>query len=270
MKKHLVATALLTTFFTACNIYEFMDTPSGDAQVLAKARACFDEGDFNCARDYYGKLSSAQNDVRLMEDTLAGLAQDGLFLMSDFISSLGSGNGSGASITTMVNTLAARGKTATSLRESLRQKYNQASAITQTDLRAFTQFIVAYTLFSQVLAQVAGVDAVLSGNDLALVGNSCKTLSGAACATTPNDCDAPTGIGVDMSSNNATLSSSSGWDDDANIAHVTETVSAMSSAISALTNSQSGIFNAISVLNTDIGIAGENCKRQVLIQALFP
>ena len=49
------------------NIFDPLDSPSGEAQLLSAARACFDDGDFACAREFYGKLGSN-------EDAIAELA----------------------------------------------------------------------------------------------------------------------------------------------------------------------------------------------------
>jgi hypothetical protein len=59
---------------SGCNVFSVLDSPSGDAQLISAARACFDQGDFACARDNYSKLSDSSADIRASEEAFLALA----------------------------------------------------------------------------------------------------------------------------------------------------------------------------------------------------
>ncbi|MBI3534419.1 MAG: hypothetical protein HY072_02890, partial [Deltaproteobacteria bacterium] len=57
--RNLVSLLLFCSMFlVSCpNVFDPIDNPSGDAQLLSAARACFDKGDLACAKDNYGKIT---------------------------------------------------------------------------------------------------------------------------------------------------------------------------------------------------------------------
>src|SRR4051794_31520633 len=84
---------------SGCNFFSPLDKPSGDEQLLAAARACFDHGDYECASKYYGELSSSASDQAVSETAFELLAQSGA-TSSVFIKAVLDGDGNGGKIVT--------------------------------------------------------------------------------------------------------------------------------------------------------------------------
>ena len=76
-QKAFLALSAVAVTLAGCNLYATLDKPSGDLQILSRARACFDKADFACAREYYAKLSSSYDDVRASEEAFMILAENG-------------------------------------------------------------------------------------------------------------------------------------------------------------------------------------------------
>src|SRR5262245_33958624 len=91
---------LIFFLFSGCfNLFSFIDSPQGDAQLISAARACFDRGDYPCALQYYQQVSASQADTARSEEALIILAQNGVG-MSAFISAYGNSSSSGGQFIT--------------------------------------------------------------------------------------------------------------------------------------------------------------------------
>jgi len=135
--------------FSSCNVFEFLDSPSDDSQILSKARGCFDEGDIDCAREYYEQLGDS-SDAANSELAVAILYELGID-MGVFLVAFGDG-GSGRSLTVLANRLLDGSVDATS-RATVYSAYQRVEAIENSNLRGLTRFITAATFTAHVLAE---------------------------------------------------------------------------------------------------------------------
>src|SRR5688572_5467951 len=54
----LAASAAIAGTFACVNVFDPIDNPGGEAQLLSAARAAFDKGDIATARELYGKVGN--------------------------------------------------------------------------------------------------------------------------------------------------------------------------------------------------------------------
>jgi len=185
----LMGLAVLTLSSASCNIFEFMDSPSGDAQILEKARGCFDSGDVDCARQYYGKLSNSQADIKNSELAFVQAFDVGIG-MADFMAAFGDGGG-GKGLGILANRLV--GKVDATTRSDLYTKaYANVALITDPALKGLTRFVVATVFAAHVLAENAGTDGKFDDTDLNAVPAGCTAVNcaigpPAQCASTTAD-----------------------------------------------------------------------------------
>ncbi len=174
---------------SACNLTGFMDTPSGDIQLLDAARACLDRADYDCALEYYQQIS-VESDQKVSELSLTNLANANLFKMSDLIESLGSGTGGINSFAFMAETLASRGKTTGADRAIIQKAYADAStSINEPTLRAYIQFVASMAMMNQVLASAVGTDGQLTAADIASDPVACRNSNCGVGGGNDTDCD---------------------------------------------------------------------------------
>ncbi|HTL10840.1 MAG TPA: hypothetical protein VL588_00030 [Bdellovibrionota bacterium] len=185
MKRYasLMGLAVLTLSSASCNIFEFMDSPSGEAQILEKARGCFDAGDVDCARQYYAKLSNSQSDVKLSELAFVEAFDVGIG-MADFMAAFGDGGG-GKGLGIMANRLA--GKVDSASRQKLYDAYTTVASINDTTLKGLTRFVVATVFAAHILAESSGGDGTFDQTDLAASPAACIA-AGVGCAGNPASC----------------------------------------------------------------------------------
>lgn len=169
----------------ACNAFDSLDTPTNDDQILSAARACFDEGDLECARGWYQKLSSSESDVRASEEAFLTLDQSGAG-MSVFIGAVGEGSNGGGSLTALANRLSSGAGEARRL--AIYTAYKRVAEINNAELRGFVRFVTGFALAASVLAEVTGANGSLEKSDLVQTPSACANL--ATCAA---DCTATTG-----------------------------------------------------------------------------
>lgn len=169
----LASAAALTV--SGCNMFGFMDSPSGDAQLISAARACLNRGDYACALSNYQKVSSAQSDVALSEQAMVVFDQQGAS-MSSFIgmSSESTGGGGISKLAEGMTSGAGQAK-----RMAIYNAYKSADTITDTDLKNFVKFLGATALSAEILAEAAGADGILAKTDI--VQNASCTAAGGAC-----------------------------------------------------------------------------------------
>lgn len=173
----LLAVLGLAAGAAACNVFDPLDTPTSDEQIVSKARACFDAGDLDCAREWYGKLSNGYADIRNSEEAFVILHENGI-TMPVFINAVTGGQGGGG-LTKLANSFSWRaGETR---RLALYEAYKKVPYILQPQLRGLTRFVTAYALAAEILAEDAGTDYSLQKDDLVSSSASCSCT---ACACT--------------------------------------------------------------------------------------
>ncbi len=180
-----VAAAGISLLATGClNIYSPVDAPSGDAQLLSAARACFDRGDYSCAQSNYQKLSSSYSDITSNEQAMATLDQNGVG-MSAFLTFVGNG-ANGRGLTAMAESIAP-GSTAkrSAIYGALVQSGFKNGTTGRTQLQYFTQFMTGLALAAELLAEGQGSNSQLLKSLIVNTPSSCTT-SGCAsgCAHT--------------------------------------------------------------------------------------
>ncbi len=259
---------------SSCNLMGFMDKPSGDVQLLEAGRACLDKGDFTCARDYYQALSNSYADVKISESSLATLGENNIFFMADLFSALGSGTGNATTLITLAETAYARNKFDATSRTTIQTLYGNEASISDSTLKAYSQLITSLAMISNLLANGITSGGKLTAANIASDPTTCKAATttcavGSACVCAA--CDAGTGTGIVNGDNSAAdMATSTNWSGVANWNKISASLSSANTAITTLTGSgSSGIFAALQALN-GLGAAGNNCRRQILLQTLFP
>lgn len=182
-----------------CNLTGFMDSPSNDDQYISAARACLDQGNFQCAMDDYGKVSSANSDISNSEMAITELDEQGATMdaFMDFVADLGEYN-TGVAITKLVEKLIpGAGETK---RVAIWTAYNSRTSIGDTELQNFVQFAGGLALAAEILAEAGNTDTQqLFQADLVETPSTCISSSGSS-----SSCGPPTsGFGSNLTSNNA-------------------------------------------------------------------
>jgi hypothetical protein len=278
MTKTFLWIAPLLFSLTACNLYSSMDKPSSDPQRLSAARACLDRADYVCAREQYTALSTNYNDVKLSELALTTMAENQVFSIRDLIDTLGSNRGGASSFALLAETMASRGKTAGSITAALQTSYASLAPITNTDLKAFIQFLTAYAAFNQVMSAAVGADGKLTASDIVLTPATCRVATGVTCGTEPA-CGSPVGSGMvdntGLGTEPTTFTTAANWGTGASLQKLRLTAIASGDALDALGNSSySGILDVMKQLQTipdPTGGAGSaQCTRWAILTTLFP
>lgn len=161
---------------TGCNPFALVDTPSGDTQVLAAARACFDKGDFTCASKYYGQLSSVASDSTNSEGAFQALAQNGATMGAFMNAAVNGGTSGGKFLTQLANSLASgAGQTR---RLAIFHAYQRWDSISDTSLKNLVRFLTAASLLAEILAEDAGTNGLFETTDWVTTPTTCLTKSG--------------------------------------------------------------------------------------------
>ncbi|OFZ21021.1 MAG: hypothetical protein A2X94_06730 [Bdellovibrionales bacterium GWB1_55_8] len=179
---------------TACNVFEPLDGPSSDAQLLSAARAAFDQGRFEEAADFYGRLSSDYAEVSASESAFQILDQYGAS-MGAFMSSFGQGmENIGVGFTRLAPKLTSDGRApGQAKRVAIFGAFRKIDNITSNpELRGLIRFVSAAALLSEILAENTGASGLFQEADLVADPNACLTL-GAGCAAPGGACRIPTG-----------------------------------------------------------------------------
>lgn len=172
---------LLTSLLaSSCNVFDPLDSPTNDEQMLSAARNCFDEGDIECAKAWYQRLSGGYRDVQASEMAFAVLHQNGI-TMAMFLGALGKGGNGGAGLNTLANKIG--GSASESLRVQIMTSYQYVNAINYPELRGFVRFVVAFTLAAEILAEDSGTDQILQKTDIVSSVSGCSCLSCPASST---------------------------------------------------------------------------------------
>lgn len=172
MKKlQVLASALgLLIGLSGCpNIFDPVDSPHGDAQILSAARAAFDKGDIAGARELYGKISTNQSAI----SDLVFVDLDGCgATIGAFASALVHGiDSTGLMLTIMAEHMASLH--GTTCLATLLQAYKNSLTITDPDLLGFTSLMASIAIAGEVVAHNTGVqDGTLSIADF-VVSSQC-------------------------------------------------------------------------------------------------
>ena len=257
----------MTTVLTGCmNLYGAVDKPSGDPQLLSAARACFDRGDYVCAKEYYQQVSNSSADARTSELVLTTLAENNIFTMGDLITALGTGRGGKETFRTLSQTMAARGKLGAETRQLISVQYQNASGIADPYLRAFTQFVSSTAMFSVVLGNAVAADGILTNTDLVVNPATCATVGGGC--TVAGSCAVGTGTDLTSTTTSASMSVTANWSGPATLGQLIGAAVAAESTLNTLNGGgSSGTFAVIQQLSGVSGLAG--CIRQQLLPILF-
>ena len=191
--KTLTVALSMSLFLSGCgfNIFGWADAPTGDAQVLSRARACFDRGDLTCARTYYARLSSSSADTRASELAFAILHENGAG-MGNFLTAFGAGGG-GSSFSRLAESM--RSSAGETKRLAVYEAYALVGGISDSRLRGLVRFVSAAALASELLAEDIAIDgnaATHSGNDMVQDAATCATFNVGTC-TGEATCNAPAG-----------------------------------------------------------------------------
>ena len=172
------------------NLYSNLDKPSGDAQLLAAARACFDQGDFECAGKYYSQVSSSSSDQANSETAFSILAQDGATVGTFMKAVIKYPSDAGKMITYISNALTnTAGETP---RMNIFHAYQKYKSISNEGAQGLVVFITSITLLAELLAESSLAPGNLEQTDL--VSNPTQCLN-----SPPTGCDAPTGSALQLS-----------------------------------------------------------------------
>ena len=270
MQKKLFFLILLLSFTQiSCNVFSSLDSPSSDEQKLSAARACFDEGDIECALDLYEELASDFNDIRHTEDAFAKLEKAGVGMRS-FMTAFGGGGNAGKSITRLVNLLIS--DASESKRLAIHGAFSKVHKISDPFLRGLVRFVSSAALIAELLAETASLQGSyeLTTADLANDASTCKETTDTGCAT-ETTCGPPTnnaliqGDAVDLET-----TSPSGDSPTFAMLHasVQQVIKALSGELSAVGNFQSSITDLGAVLELQgnpTTILVERCYRYLLL-----
>ncbi len=169
---------------SACvNLFDPIDNPSGDQQNLSAARAAFDKGDLDKARELYEKLGSSE--IATSEKIFLDLDSCGADIAA-FGSALGgTSNGASAGLIPTIISEKMNARHGTACLETLRRAYQTSQTITDTNLKGFAGFLAAMAVAGEVLAHNTGIttDGELAKADvIGIVTSSATcTASGASC-----------------------------------------------------------------------------------------
>ncbi len=247
---------------TSCNIFDPIDGPGDDtAQLTSAARACFDAGDLDCAREYYNKISSPSDQVRA---EMAFLRLDGQGAsMGAFISALGKGDGTpGSIITSIANSMSLRSPGETTRLETYRA-FNESDSITTNEQKGLVRFVSALAMVGAILGQDSQVVGNLKKTDLVSSAtlNACLAANAGTCNAA---CSAPAGtvIGAGADPGGMDTTAETDFDSTPTWGMIRAALSEINPALTLMgaTNQSTGDF-ATQIL----AIGTDNCLRWYLI-----
>lgn len=171
----LLFTLILASLNSGCglNVFGPLDSPTSDAQLLAAARACLDQGDATCALDFYNRMSSGATDVKQSEAAFSAMYSQGA-TFGVFLTSVGS-SASIAALGRMANSLVSGAGAAK--RQALWAAYKRADSISDATTKNFTKFVTSFALTSAILAEAAGSDSRVTTSDIVTNGTACAALA---------------------------------------------------------------------------------------------
>ncbi len=270
MRWKVITLFLLALINLSClNVFSPIDSPSGDAQFLSLARACFDQGDVDCANKYYGKISgTTEAETAAAEEAFTILDKNGA-TMGALMQSLGSGKGAEAlnKLTELLKPGAGEAK-----RLSIFDAYKKVDAITvNKELKGLVRFMSAFSMAAEILAEYTNDDGILRKTDLAKDPTVCKSTDAAVCFGAAA-CAPPSGNKIPYVAGDITITSASTADlsGAASLKMFNGTMGAINTALGATELGASGKFQTgtggfVSALNTAYAQSKE-CYRAALIE----
>jgi hypothetical protein len=170
---------------TSCNVFDPFDSPTSDVQLLSAARACFDQGKFDCALEHYGKLSGSHADIAAAEMAFMQLDQAGAG-MGALMKAVGNGgSGGAASLSRMAGSLAPSAGEVK--RQQILAAYLKAKNIQDPSLRGLVRFTSAFALAAEILGEETRGSAVFTQLNLVRNVDGCKAAPVISCNLT-TDC----------------------------------------------------------------------------------
>ncbi len=242
------------------NLFDPFDSPSGDAQIMAAARACFDKKDYECARELYAKLTS--NETARAEEAFMILDQDGLGTAA-LVRAVASAEGAtlGGILTNMVE--AAAPGAGAAKRTRLVAAYRKLAGITNSTVRGFTQFVVGLAIASEMLAEQTGVqsDYIFNKIDFANGGASC-VVGGGTCSGDANCGNAAGGLAAGVATDG----------DDLTDADYTTYGSATVSAatLSSVNNALTAAINGLNLIGVAAGASSFDLLSEITTSGFSP
>jgi hypothetical protein len=247
--KAIAGLAAAGLLLVGCNIFNPFDSPTSDAQLLSVARACFDNGDFECAQENYGKLSGSSADIKNSEEAFLAVEQVGAG-MGAFISAFGQDNAeAGSAITSIANSIGANASRAN--RVALFAAYQKAAAVSDTRLKGLTRFVTATALMAEMLAEDAATPGDLTKNDITVNGTTCAAAAAGACLAT-GACGDPAGSVIQTTTPGLTLTDTL----DAVTSPMIDTTSASIEVLNAAITTINDSLSQMGVTNTDSDLTG--------------
>lgn len=179
----------LCFILSGCNVFGWLDAPSGDTQLLEAARSCLDRGDFVCARDYYSQVSASFADTVEAEEAYLALDEQGVSIRV-LAQAFFSGSFGTPGLTVLANQISSAGETK---RNAIHAAYLKHLNMTAGSEREFVRFITGLALAAELLAESKGAVSTsdLETDDLATTPSTCMA---AGLCTVEATCDPPAAI----------------------------------------------------------------------------
>jgi extradiol dioxygenase family protein len=179
----LATLAALTGSFGCVNLFDPIDNPGGDVQLLSAARAAFDRGDIANARELYAKVAG---ETGRAEEIFLDLDSCGADIAA-FGTALSKASQNSAAPGIMFSVMGEHMYPAhsTTCFATLLAAFKRARALNDTSLRGFASFMASVAIAGEVFANNAGaVDGTITKADVFTDPTSCIASCGAPCAKT--------------------------------------------------------------------------------------
>jgi len=165
--------ALIILTQTSCNIFDPIDSPHNDVQLLSQCRALFDQSKVDEAADCYASISTT-TDQKLAEEAFVTLNSLGVS-MSTLMTAIGDGKSGGAIITRMAD-LVGPYTNGAAARKSLWTAYNKVNSISGKSTKGLVRFITSIAILAFLLAELNanGTSGQLDQADFVTDPTTCK------------------------------------------------------------------------------------------------
>jgi len=188
---YFLATLVALAGASSCmNLYDPIDNPHSDDQLLSAARAAFDKGDYASAREYYGKL--AGNQAALSESIFLDLDGCGADIGA-FGSALANGIDSAGLVLTIMGEKMAPAHSTACL-ATLLAAYKSSLTLTDANVRGFTGLLASLAIAGEVLAHNSNIqDGTLRKADF-VVASACTVVANVPVCSGAGNCVVSDGI----------------------------------------------------------------------------
>ncbi len=265
-----VLATLSATGLSGCNIFDPLDSPSGDEQLLSAARACFDQGDYQCALDHYAKLSTDQAETVAAETAFVMLDRAGAG-MSSFTQVVGNGKTDGKALSKFATLLTPSAGEAKRL--EIYRAYQKVALIqNNVQLRGLVRFVTGIALAAELLAEDAGGDGTYQNTDLVTSAtvDSCRVAACPGSCTKAASSSFNTGSVVDITGNNppaeSSMSGALTWGKFYGAVQAVDQGLTTELATSGKFQNISSTFNVITTAGSALANASDLCFRALLLE----